>query len=74
MSPLEKLGKVQKPPQVYGRCSEGAERSPEGTKKEKSREGEGKGSVIFLMRCHRRLRIRLPIFLIFYDLSSYAPI
>ena len=49
MSPLKKLGKMQKPPQVYGRCSEGAERSPEGTKKEKSREGEGKGSVIFLM-------------------------
>ena len=40
---------MQKPSQVYGRCSEGAERFPEGTQKEKGREGEGEGDVILLM-------------------------
>ena len=69
MSPLKKLGKVQKPPQVYGRCSEGAERSPEGTKKEKSREGEGKGSVIFLMLMWLdSVYSKLPTFI--YDLQQ----
>ena len=49
MSSLEKLGKAQKPPQVCGRCPEHAEGFPEGTKKEKGREGEGEGDVILLM-------------------------
>jgi hypothetical protein len=34
---------VQKPPQVYGRFSEGEEGFQEGTQKEKGREGEGEG-------------------------------
>ena len=49
MSPLKKLGKAQKPPQVYGRLSEGAKGFIQWEKKEKGREGEGKGDVIFLM-------------------------
>ena len=40
---------MQKPSQVYGRCSEGAERFPEGTQKEKGQEGEEEGDVILLM-------------------------
>ena len=40
---------MQKPSQVYRRCSEGAEGFPEGTQKEKGREGEGEGDVILLM-------------------------
>jgi hypothetical protein len=45
----EKPGKAGKPPQVYGRYSEGTEGFPEGTQKEKGREGKGKGDVILLV-------------------------
>jgi hypothetical protein len=46
---VKKLKKVQKPLQVYRRFSEGEEGLPEGTQKEKGREGEGEGVVILLM-------------------------
>jgi hypothetical protein len=47
---VKKLKKVQKPLQVYRRFSEGEEGLPEGTQKEKGREGEGEGVVILLMQ------------------------